>query len=183
MNLKQNLENLLTTLDNKPYTKQSVLREFKKRVQKNSLIKWENITDHICSFFIPVHLPSQSLYLVHHKKASDWIPPGGHIDRGELPFDTIKREFNEELSFRLSNEPINFFNISIKHIENNPRNTCKLHYDLWFTVAMKDKHNFTYLEKEFHDAKWIDINKALGKSVFPHINDMYQKMKDFVFIS
>ena len=181
MTLKENLKDLLHSLINKPYVDQYVLNEFLIRSNRDDLIKFDNFTDHFCTFFLPIHIPSRSLYLVHHIKADDWIPPGGHIDKNELPLNTIKREFNEELSFRLTHEPINFFNISIKHIVNNPRNTCKVHYDLWFTVTMKEQYDFSFLKKEFHDAKWTAIDDAIGKSHYPHINAIYQKMKSYLF--
>jgi 8-oxo-dGTP pyrophosphatase MutT (NUDIX family) len=34
--------------------------------------------------------------LLHHKKLKMWLPPGGHIDEGELPEDAALREIREE---------------------------------------------------------------------------------------
>lgn len=34
--------------------------------------------------------------LVFHKKLNMWLPPGGHIDKNELPCDAAKREVLEE---------------------------------------------------------------------------------------
>lgn len=177
MNLRQKLINDLKILHTKSNIEKNILSQFENRIAQGNLIKLENFTDHICCFFVPLHMPSKSIYLVHHKKADDWIPPGGHIDQNELPPDTVRREFKEELSLTLTDEKLELFNISIKHIENNPRNTCKVHYDLWYTVCCKEKHRFVYSEKEFHTASWHHIDKTIGKSIFPHINDMYQKIK------
>ena len=35
--------------------------------------------------------------LVDHKKAELWLPPGGHVDPGEDPQETFRREAMEEL--------------------------------------------------------------------------------------
>ncbi len=35
--------------------------------------------------------------LIHHKKLSLWLPPGGHIEKDEVPDDALIREFKEEL--------------------------------------------------------------------------------------
>lgn len=34
--------------------------------------------------------------LLHHKKLGMWLPPGGHIDEGELPDEAVRREIREE---------------------------------------------------------------------------------------
>jgi 8-oxo-dGTP diphosphatase len=34
---------------------------------------------------------------VHHRKAGLWLPTGGHLEAGEIPADTIRREAPEEL--------------------------------------------------------------------------------------
>ena len=35
--------------------------------------------------------------LHHHDKLDMWLPPGGHVDRDELPHEAAKRETREEL--------------------------------------------------------------------------------------
>jgi len=35
--------------------------------------------------------------LHHHDKLDMWLPPGGHIDRDELPHEAAKRETSEEI--------------------------------------------------------------------------------------
>ncbi|MBI3554250.1 MAG: NUDIX domain-containing protein [Elusimicrobia bacterium] len=34
--------------------------------------------------------------LLYHKKLRMWLPPGGHIDEGELPDEAVLREIKEE---------------------------------------------------------------------------------------
>ena len=128
----------------------------------NKLSSTDNITkeldidEHICSFFVPVNKKTKSVYLVHHIKADDWIPPGGHIKFDEHPVDTVIREFEEELSHKIDKSQIELFTLSIKDISDNPRSPCKVHYDFWYLVDVPKK-NFNYLKKEFHDAYWHSI--------------------------
>jgi len=119
----------------------------------------DNPTSHICSFFLPVHLPSKSMYLVHHKKAKDWIPPGGHIEKGEHPVQTVKREFNEELGITLTNQKIELFALSIKDVY-SPNRACKTHYDLWYAVYFNDIVPFQYDREEFFDANWFSFKDS-----------------------
>ena len=39
------------------------------------------------------------LLLAHHKKLELWLPPGGHIEKNELPNECVVREVKEETGF------------------------------------------------------------------------------------
>ena len=39
--------------------------------------------------------------LILHKKLGLWLPPGGHIDKDELPCDAVLREVEEETGLRV----------------------------------------------------------------------------------
>lgn len=39
--------------------------------------------------------------LLFHKKLQMWLPPGGHIDEGELPEDAARREILEETGLKV----------------------------------------------------------------------------------
>jgi 8-oxo-dGTP pyrophosphatase MutT (NUDIX family) len=52
---------------------------------------------HLVSYFVVVD--GESILLVDHKNAQLWLPPGGHVEEGEHPRDTVAREVREELGF------------------------------------------------------------------------------------
>jgi len=68
-------------LKNKKHVHKNIVNRFIKRINKGKLTKKDNNENHICTFFLPIHIKTRSIYLVHHKKANDWIPPGGHIEK------------------------------------------------------------------------------------------------------
>ena len=95
---------------------------------------------------------------------------GGHIEENETPLSTVDREFFEELGYQLEADVKNtLFDLTIKHI-NNPKHSCKTHYDLWYILQM-DKINFNFDKKEFYEAKWVTYDEALSKVKTP----IYQK--------
>lgn len=52
---------------------------------------------HLVAYFL-LHDPvARSVLLVHHRKAELWLPTGGHVEVGEDPIETVRRETLEEL--------------------------------------------------------------------------------------
>lgn len=116
---------------------------------------------HLNVFFLPYNEHQKMIYLGHHKKANDWIPPGGHIEKNESPLDAAVREFREEL--RVTKNPSSFhpLNVSVKHIERHS-SMCKTHYDLWFLVD-SEVEEFDYDEREYYDADWFSFEEGISK--------------------
>ena len=52
-------------------------------------------TRHFCATVYVVHDGETALH--KHEKLDMWLPPGGHIDRDELPHVAARREVREEL--------------------------------------------------------------------------------------
>lgn len=160
MNYRSQLIKEINKLKKSSWVDKNIFDEFIKLINSQNVItKPEGAGVHICSFFIPIN--KKSIFLVDHIKAQDWIPPGGHIEKDELPIETVKREFEEELDHQLTNEKIELFDLSIKEI-NRAQQNCLTHYDIWYLVYV-DKIKFNWLKKEFHDAEWIEINKGIKK--------------------
>nr|MBA3816243.1 NUDIX domain-containing protein [Parachlamydiaceae bacterium] len=64
---------------------------------------------HLVSYFVIASPEMDRVLLVDHKKAELWLPPGGHVDPGEDPKETVIREAKEELGIEaefLTHEPI-----------------------------------------------------------------------------
>lgn len=152
------IQNEILLLKDKKNVNKPIYKKFVKRLQNKNFIRSECPKDHYCVFFLPIDSKTKSIFLGHHIKADDWIPPGGHIEKDEHPIDTIKREMFEELKHKITNEKIFIFDLTIKNMD-NPLHPCKRHYDMWYLVFM-DKTNFIFNKKEFYNACWLNIEKA-----------------------
>jgi 8-oxo-dGTP diphosphatase len=53
---------------------------------------------HLVAYFVLVDLAQEKLLLVDHKNAGLWLPGGGHVEPGEHPQATVRRELSEELA-------------------------------------------------------------------------------------
>lgn len=146
----------LSQVDPKTVTKFKQLKN-----SQDSHTKGEGNPRHYCSFFLPFDQQKGKIYLGYHKKADDWIPPGGHIEIGETPSLAAIREMQEELKEKISLSQLEAWNLSVKPI-NRPEMGCVAHYDVWHLVHIKEQ-NFVYLKKEYHDAGWFPIKEGVEK--------------------
>ena len=53
---------------------------------------------HLVSYVVPTDPLDGAVLLAAHRNAGLWLPPGGHVEPGEHPADTARRELVEELS-------------------------------------------------------------------------------------
>lgn len=54
------------------------------------------IDRHFCVTVYVTHPLTQKFLMVYHRKLNCWVPPGGHVDPGEIPDHAAMREVFEE---------------------------------------------------------------------------------------
>lgn len=163
------LTSVKDTVDDRVYA------AFMERVGEGALVREENPSDHVCAFFVPVYVREHLVFLGHHIKAGEWIPPGGHIEPGELPLDTIRREYEEELGVQMGEEPVKLFDLSVIDIEDRTR-ACRRHWDLWYAVLVNEPVRYTVDEGEFRDSRWMTLAESV-KIVHPERKAYQAAMK------
>lgn len=150
-------------LRNKKYVNKKIVQQFFNRLETNPhFTEQKSIHDHFGAFFVPLHKKTKEIFIAHHKKAAQWIPPGGHIKQNETPMQTVVREFYEELRIKLSNEKIDLFDLGITLIKDT-KQPCKIHYDFWYVVFIK-RINFKFDSGEFYQAEWLPIEEAIYRA-------------------
>jgi 8-oxo-dGTP pyrophosphatase MutT (NUDIX family) len=149
----------------------SLRQKYLQRVAEGNLTRDENPVTHFCVYFFPFNPVAKQVFLVHHKKANKWIPPGGHINKGENLWQALNREISEELgvSEYFKEQPIPFL-LTITPI--NQSFTCKEHFDVWFLLKTNGA-DFQVNAREFYntgwfsraDAKEIVVDDAITKAL------------------
>ncbi len=134
---------------------------------------------HLVSYFVLIDPEHKSILLCDHIKAQLWLPPGGHVERGEHPADTVRRECVEELS------------ISAQFVKNNEKpffitvtETVGLtagHTDvsLWYLIKGSRFDFVNFDRREFNDVEWFTYDEILesNPTIFdPHMHRFTQKL-------
>lgn len=130
-------------------------------------------------------IDNQSVLLIHHKKLNKWLPPGGHMDPGELPPEAALREAFEETGLHV--ELIEQENIRIdRHnaksfarpwmclLEEIPafgKEEAHQHVDFIY-VAKPSKGEVTHNIDETHGIRWF--NRAELETLKPEV-DIFQE--------
>lgn len=129
---------------------------------------------HLVSYFVIASPEMNRILLVDHKKAELWLPPGGHVDPGEDPKETVKREAKEELGIDaefLFDEPL-LLTIT-KTVGNVARHTD---VSLWYLLKGDPSQVLDYDRNEFHQIRWFGIDEIPFEKSDPHMKRFIEKM-------
>lgn len=77
------------------HTQSPVASTFFSRIEKGQLTRDENISSHFCVYFAAYDPECKQVFIGQHKKSGLWLFNGGHIDKGETPNETLKREMGD----------------------------------------------------------------------------------------
>lgn len=154
-----------------------VVEDFRNRLAKNNLTRDENPLDHFCSFIVPFDKKSQKVFLGHHIKANDWIPPGGHIEINETPMQAAVREAKEELGISIDDNQLELFTLDYLDVS-APHKICKVHWHIWYLFYTHET-NYKFDTGEFHDAGWFSFPEALQKTTQVKYRNIISKLQSF----
>lgn len=117
---------------------------------------------------------AESVLLCDHRAARLWLPTGGHVEPGEHPYATVRREVVEELGITAVPDPIlgeKPFLLTVTETNDVPENR---HTDisLWFALAGTKNQALKPDEAEFAGVRWWrreEIQAADPRRFDPHL--------------
>lgn len=158
-NLYRELKEVFSSVNTKVYNR----REFLRRLKQGNLTRDENKDTHFCVYFAAFDSKLKQVFIGLHKKSGLWLFNGGHIDKGEILDEAIKREMGEEWGFILPFDANTPSLATFTKIAKPSKTPCLLHYDIWYFVPV-DRNTFhpnpKKLAKEFFENRWVSINEA-----------------------
>lgn len=128
---------------------------------------------HLVSYFTVVD--GENILLVDHRNAQLWLPPGGHVEQGEHPRDTVVREIREELGF----VPTHEIGAPLMVTCTTTVGLTSGHTDvsLWYVVNAARSQALTYDAAEFNVIRWFGFSEVPLERSDPHLQRFMLKLR------
>ncbi len=133
-----------------------------------------NPDTHLVSYFVIASPEMDQILLVDHKKAALWLPPGGHVEPGENPKETVKREAKEELGIEaefMCDEPIML--TVTKTAGKVGRHTD---ISIWYLLKVNPWRTLNYDHAEFNQICWFKMSEIPFEKSDPNMPRFLQKI-------
>jgi 8-oxo-dGTP pyrophosphatase MutT (NUDIX family) len=135
---------------------------------------------HLVSYFLLVDHDQGNVLLVDHRKAGLWLPTGGHVEPGEHPAATVRREAREELGIEAVFSPVTGENpVFVSVTETAGPADRHTDVSLWFVLSCGVSDPLTPDPGEFRAARWWtrgEVERAGPELFDPHMTRMLGKL-------
>lgn len=128
----------------------------------SNLLSRKTLPGHITASAIVIK--KEKIMMIFHPFLQKWLQPGGHVEKGEAPFEAATRELLEETGLRAQLHPwheqhLMPVDIDIHFIPaNSSKNEDKhLHYDFRYLLCVDDLAE-TSAQKD-HESCWLELEK------------------------
>lgn len=152
---------------------QDIFRRIAPRTPSPHLVSYFLLTDHV----------QGRVLLVDHRKAGLWLPSGGHVEPGEHPATTVRREVQEELGIPAVFSPVTGeLPMFVTVTETAPRAHRHTDVSLWFVLSSGVNQAIKPDLREFRKVRWWsrdDIRQADPALFDPHLNRMLAKLERY----
>ena len=123
-------------------------------------------------YYLLLHYPSIS----HRAEKNYWDLPKGHIEKGEKPEETAKREVTEETGLK-DVEIIPGFKETIKYFFKWEGKDI-LKFVTFFIIETKSKN--VQISGEHIGFGWLEYEDALNRLTFKNAKEILQKANDYI---
>ncbi|MFE3056742.1 NUDIX domain-containing protein [Nocardia sp. NPDC059239] len=133
---------------------------------------------HLVAYVVLVDPRERGIFLGRHRMAGLHLPMGGHVEAGEHPRDTARREAGEELGI----EPV--FDLVGEHPLFLTRTTTvgqaagHIDVSLWYVIRGERTRDYPLDPTEFDGGQWWDLDPDGLPATDPHLPRFILKLDD-----
>ncbi|MGC4808067.1 NUDIX domain-containing protein [Micromonospora sp. DT233] len=136
---------------------------------------------HLVAYFLLRDDHDGALLLVDHRNAGMWLPTGGHVEPGEHPTDTVRREVVEELGVPAVFAPTHGERPAFLTVTTTVGRPEDRHVDvsLWYVLSGRRDQPLTPDPAEFREVRWWtpdEVRAAAAGTVEPHLTRLLSRL-------
>lgn len=143
-----------------------------------SVHKPHNMDTHLGVLCLVLSSDRKKAFMLHHKKAETWLPPGGHVDRNLTFREAAQNELSEELGKKLlliGDKP--FF---LTRTVTRGKNAGHTDVTVWFAAEGNPSEHYVIQEKEAEAARWMGIEELQTLPQETHVPRAAAKLVNFL---
>ncbi len=161
--MSERLVNQIRNITTRNLCGEDISQRFTDRLEEGSFTRDENSETHYCAYFAGYDPQKGKVFIGHHKKSDFWLFNGGHIDKGEIPEESVIREIEEEWGNGIVLQEVPVPSLLTITVIDNENVNCKTHYDIWYFIPLDSKSfnpDDDKLAKEFFKTGWKTFKEA-----------------------
>lgn len=153
----------------------------------------KNLESHYTATGFVLNQAGDRVLFIFHKKLRIWLPPGGHVNEGEMPHLTVVREVLEETGIHAQiidplgnlNLPLDCSEIQIpapfavfhEKIPAHGDKQAHLHYDFLYKMRALNE-NLAHDVSEVEAAYWFTLDEILHCKTTAGVKAVCEKLLD-----
>ena len=130
---------------------------------------------HLVSYFVVFDPAEGRLLLGDHRKSGLWLPPGGHVEPGEHPWETVVREAEEEL--RIVAEPWRREPLMLTITETVGATARHTDVSFWYVIAASSGRSVDCDANEYVSVRWFGLDELPSDRMEPNLPRFVVKLR------
>jgi len=172
-------------LDHYPQEDQGLRRLFGRLAEGGDIRDRNDMRGHVTASAVVLNSSASNILMIFHKALEKWLQPGGHIERGEYPFEAARRETLEETGVEVRG-PIGLngnseipIDIDIHEIPPNPKKNegRHFHFDFRYVFYVSNQNRQHQGCNEVRSVDWIPLEEIRGLRNLERIADKLEACK------
>lgn len=140
--------------------------------------KPHNMERHLGVIFLVLSPDRRQTFMLNHRKAQAWLPPGGHVDIGLSFQDAVRLEMREELQkdvIFVYPQPFFLTNTATRGL-----NAGHIDATAWFLVEGNPTDQYQVMEKEASEVKWMELSALNSMPDYTHLPRAVAKLPSYL---
>lgn len=137
--------------------------------------------EHLGVFAVVLSQDRQHTFLLNHRKANLWLPPGGHVDLGQKLHECALMEIEEELSMKqaklLSEAPV-----FLTRTLTQGMNAGHIDVTSWLLIEGNVQGEYQIQVKEASQSGWFKIEELLRTAELSNLHRGFKKILEQVLL-